>query len=390
MRLTVNSIRLQQAIALVAASTNARASLPVLGGVLLHAEEGALTLTGTDLDTAAIVRIEADVAEPGRIVVPADRLGAIAQRFPAAEAQLRLKDTTTLALVCGRTRMDLRGMDYKDFPLLPQVDGDCVVTLMGRDFGIISSRVAFAVAAASDSRDGMKGVGLSFEKGTVRAVGTNGRQVSELVLRADGSKAGGEMLLLHPNALDRVGKMFGGEEPVRVHRSANHLALRSEGRTFICRLMGDEFPWAAYKALVKGLRKKVDRWAECDRNALMSMIQRMQVVAAAVDISPVRLALGADRIECYTTTPDAGEAEEELEVDRDGDNVTFILRSDFLLEVLRRVPGPRVRMEMTGDPNSAVFFLPGEAETEGTGSILMLTPISTDAPQVAGWKPVGT
>lgn len=388
MKLTVSSTRLQQAIALVAGSTNARSSLPVLGGVLLDAEDGVLTLTGTDLDTAAIVSIEADVMfEPGRIVVPAERLGAIAQRFAAAEVQMRLKDTSTLALVCGRTRMDLRGMDYKEFPLLPQVDGDIVAVLTGRDFGMIASRVAFAVAGASDARDAMKGVGVFFDKGTVRAVGTNGRQLSELVLRADGARADGEMLL-HPSALDRVGKLFGGEEPVRVYRSVNHLALRVEGRTFICRLMGETFP--AYQAMVKALRRKVDRWAECDRHALMSMIQRMQVVAAAVDISPVRLALRADRIECYTTTPDAGEAEEEMEVDRDGGSVTVVLRTDFLLEVLRRVPGPRVRMEMTGDPNGPVFFLPGEAETDGTGSMLMLTAISTDAPQVAGWKPVGT
>lgn len=388
MKLTVNSVRLQQAIATVAASTNARASLPVLSGILIHAvDDQHVTLTGTDLDTAAAVRIEADVTEPGRIVVPADRLGAIAQRLPAAEAQLRLKNASTLSLSCGRTRLDLVGMDYADFPLLPDVPDEPVVVLKGRDFGIINSRVAFAVAPANDTREGMRGVGIFLDKGVIRAVATNGRQLSELVMAAEGAKPGGEMLL-HPNALDRVGKMFTGEEPVRVSRTANHLALRAEGRTFICRLMGETFP--AYQAMLKALRKKVDRWAECDRNSLMSTIQRMQVVAAAVDISPVRLALLDDRIQCYTSTPDAGEAEEELEVDRDGGDTKVVFRTDFLLETLRRVTSPRVRIELSGDENAAVFFLPGEVEAEGMGSTLMLTPIRTDAPQVAAWKPVGT
>lgn len=385
MKVTVNSIRFQQALATSAASANPKASLPVLGGILIDADKaGGVTLSGTDLDTASIIRIEAEVEEPGRVVVPADRLGAIAQRFPSAESTLRLKDETTLALVSGRTRMDLRGIDYKEFPKLPDVPEEPITTLMGRDIGIINNRVAFCVAGANESREGMKGVGIFLDKGAVRAVATNGRQLSELVLRTDGSAAGGQMLL-HPSALDRVGKMFAGEEEVRVSRAANHLALRGEGRTFICRLMGEEFP--KYETMLRGVRKEVDRWMECDRNALMSMIQRMQVVAAAMELSPVRLTLGSDRLVCYTTTPDAGEAEEEMEVDREGENTVVHMRTDTMLEVLRRVPSPRVRLELSGNPFGAVLFFPGEAETEGMGSTLMLNRLRPDAPQVAGWKP---
>jgi DNA polymerase III sliding clamp (beta) subunit (PCNA family) len=129
---------------------------------------------------------------------------------------------------------------------------------------------------------------------------------------------------------------------------------------------------------------------ECDRNVLTSIIQRMQVVAGAVDISPVRLTLTGDRLLCYTASPDAGEAEEEVEVDHDGGAASVVLNTRRMLEVMRRVPGARIRMELTDDPNRAVFFLPGDAESESMKNTLLLMPVRQDAPQVAGWKPVAS
>lgn len=385
MKFTANNVRFQQVMSTAAASTNARSSLPVLAGVLIEAdaERQHVTLTGTDLDTASIVSMEAEVEASGRVVIPASRLGDIADRFPSAEVSFRLKDLATLALVSGRTRMDLRGIDYKEFPKLPEVPDEPLARMLGRDISLINSRVAFAVADAKDTRPGLKSVAVFLDKGALRAVATNSRQLSELVLRLDECHGGGEMVL-NPSALERAGKMFGGEETVEISRASNHVALRGDGRTFITRLVGEDYP--PYKAILNGARRKVDRWMECDRNAFMSLIQRMQVVAGSVDISPVRLTLTADRVLCYTSSPDAGEAEEDMEVDRDGEGAEVYLRTDYLLGVLRRMPGPRVRIEVSGTQTDPVLILPGEAEAEGTGTTMLLTPLHPTAPQVAGWK----
>jgi DNA polymerase III sliding clamp (beta) subunit (PCNA family) len=66
MRFTITRENLQQGLGAVAGSIPTRTTLPVLSNILIEAEDGAVRMSGTDLDTAVSVRVPADVAEPGR------------------------------------------------------------------------------------------------------------------------------------------------------------------------------------------------------------------------------------------------------------------------------------------------------------------------------------
>ena len=64
MRFTITRENLQQGLGAVAGSIPSRTTLPVLSNILIEAEDGAVRMSGTDLDTAVSVRVAADVAEP--------------------------------------------------------------------------------------------------------------------------------------------------------------------------------------------------------------------------------------------------------------------------------------------------------------------------------------
>ena len=83
MKFTVNREKLQKALQRVGSIIGSRSMLPVLGNVMVQAEEGALTLTTTDLEIRISTRVEASVESAGVTTMPARKLGYF-QQWPGA------------------------------------------------------------------------------------------------------------------------------------------------------------------------------------------------------------------------------------------------------------------------------------------------------------------
>ena len=61
MKLKITRDNLQQGLAAVSASIPTRTTLPVLSNILIEAKDGAVTMSGTDLDIAVSVQVPAEV-----------------------------------------------------------------------------------------------------------------------------------------------------------------------------------------------------------------------------------------------------------------------------------------------------------------------------------------
>ena len=67
MKFTVNREKLQKALQRVGSIIGSRSMFPVLGNVLMQAEDNVLTLTTTDLEIRISTKIEAAVEVPGEM-----------------------------------------------------------------------------------------------------------------------------------------------------------------------------------------------------------------------------------------------------------------------------------------------------------------------------------
>jgi hypothetical protein len=107
MDLTIDQAGFARALRLIGRAVPSRPTLPVLQHVLLEGTPGRLTLTATDLDLAVVTSTPADVAAPGRVLLPARLLGEFVGQLPAAPVvvqTVRREWTTT-----GRLSVWARG-----------------------------------------------------------------------------------------------------------------------------------------------------------------------------------------------------------------------------------------------------------------------------------------
>ena len=116
MKFTVNREKLQKALQRVGSIIGSRSMLPVLGNVMIQAEEGVLTLTTTDLEIRISTKVDAVVEEAGVTTAPARKLASLVGCFVGTDVVFEVDDKDHIKIKCGTSHFTLLGLPAADFP----------------------------------------------------------------------------------------------------------------------------------------------------------------------------------------------------------------------------------------------------------------------------------
>src|SRR5271169_918796 len=106
------------AVAWVARNLPTRPAMPVLAGVLLTGSDDGLTISGFDYEVSAEVRVAAEIASPGTVLVSGRLLSDITRALPDKPVDVQVEGTR-VSLTCGSARFSLPTMAVEDYPTLP-------------------------------------------------------------------------------------------------------------------------------------------------------------------------------------------------------------------------------------------------------------------------------
>ena len=97
------------AVAWVARILPSRPTVPVLSGVLLTGSDDGLLISGYDYEVSAEVRVAAEIASPGSVLVSGRLLSDITRSLPAKPVDVSVEGTR-VSLTCGSARFSLPTM----------------------------------------------------------------------------------------------------------------------------------------------------------------------------------------------------------------------------------------------------------------------------------------
>ena len=146
MKMICDRTLLSNAVAGVSKAVTQRSSIPVLEGILMKAEGFSLTLTGYDLEMGITTSIEANVLEPGEVVLSAKLLGDMVRRLSSSEVEITATETNATTIKGGITEFDIMGMNPGDFPELPSPGADHTLDLETPTFREMVETTLFAVS----------------------------------------------------------------------------------------------------------------------------------------------------------------------------------------------------------------------------------------------------
>ena len=100
-------------------SVGVKATLPVLGNILIETENNKLKLSATNLEVGVIKFAGAQIIEEGSVTVPAKTLGEVVSSLSGLEIEL-YTEGELLKIEAGRFKADLNGIAASEFPAIPQ------------------------------------------------------------------------------------------------------------------------------------------------------------------------------------------------------------------------------------------------------------------------------
>ena len=364
MRFTITREKLQEGLAAVTPAVPNKTTLPVLANLLVQTTDKGIRISGTDLDIAVSTEVTADVEAVGAITIPARKLSEIARELPPAPVKISATGDQRITLECGRAKFKLLGLPKSEFPSFPAVQFDKAVRIPSGDLQKLIQHTAFA-ASTEESRPILNGVLWELRSDLMRMVATNGHRLAKMEVPVSGGQKAD--LIIPPKALEQIRRLFAAEEELEVAQGENHLGFRSPFTSVFTRLI--EGPYPGYEQVIP---KDNDKYAILDKAAFTSALKRMSVVASD-QTHRIRLSFNAGMLKFSVSTPDLGEAQDELPIRYDGDPLDIGFNAAYLLEILRQMPTEEVRMTFRA-PERASTLEP-EGWTDPTKYLCLLMPL---------------
>ncbi|CAM3191316.1 DNA polymerase III subunit beta [Prescottella defluvii] len=351
-------------VAWVARSLPSRPPVPVLGGVLLGADEQGLTVSGFDYEVSAQVRVSAEVTTTGQVLVSGKLLADITRALPNKPVDVTV-DGTRVLITCGSAKFSLPTMpveDYPQLPSLPQQTGSVPADL----FSEAVSQVAVA-AGKDDTLPMLTGIRVEIEGTNVVLAATDRfrlavRQLEWMPTAGETSAA----VLIPAKTLSESAKTLGGNTlaPVELALGAGAsvgsegmLGIVADGRRTTTRLLDAEFP--KFRQLLPAEHTAM---ATVEVAPLVEAIKRVALVAERG--AQVRLEFNTEGLLLSAGGDDAGRAEEALEADFQGEPLIIAFNPGYLIDGLASLHSERVLFGFTTPSRPAVLRPAGEEEPE--------------------------
>ncbi len=348
MRFTISRERLLEGLQAVASAVPAKTTLPVLANLLVETTERGIRLSATDLDIAVSTEISADVETAGAITIPARKLSEIVRELPPASVKISASGEQKVTIECGRAKFKLLGLPRDEFPTFPSVRFNDSWRIKSGDLQNLIQHTSFAVST-EESRPILNGVLWELRETFMRMVATNGHRLAKMEIPVTGSTAPPGDLIIPPKALEQIRKLFPAEEELEIARGDNHLGFKSPFTAVYTRLV--EGPYPNYEQVIP---KDNDRYCLADKAALTSALKRMSVIASD-QTHRIKMSFNTGMLKFSVTTPDLGEAQDELPVKYTGDQLDIGFNATYLLEILRYMPTEEVRLTFKAPERAATI-----------------------------------
>jgi DNA polymerase-3 subunit beta len=330
----------------------ARPAAPVLAGLLLEVTDDQLTVSGFDYEVSTQATLEVTAGSSGRALVSGRLLADISKALPAHPVEVSA-DGNRVTISCGSARFTLPTMPDEDYPRLPDMP-----TTAGSVSSAIFARAVSQVAVAAGKDDTLPmltGVRMEIdgERLTLAATDRYRLAVRELTWNPAPGLSADVQVLVPARTLSDAAKSLTGDSELTIALSNTGsgegiIGFTGTGRRTTTRLLDAQFP--PYRSL---LPTDFSVTAEVSVATLTEAVKRVALVADRGN--PVRLDFADGGVTLTAGGDDEGRAEENLEVDYEGDPITTAFNPAFLLEGLGAIEEPVARLLFTTPTKPAVI-----------------------------------
>jgi len=358
-----------------------RSIMPVLSNILINAVSDGLILTATDLEIAVEAKIDAEVMEKGSITLPAKSLSEIIAKLPEP-FKVNRKDKETddeynkrlekeeskykinlnlneeknfMHISCFKSDYDLQTLPAEDFPLIPRITNEKIMTINKETLAQSIKQTRFATSTEVN-KGILNGVHLHIKSGHIEMVSTDGYRLSMKTWQEKDIKGKEISVTVPAKAMAELERILNSSEDTDLNFAivSNHVVVQLNNKLFSARILEGNYP-DYHKIIPKTFERKINMV----KSVFFSAVERASIVASE-QTNVIRLSIDPEKSEMTikADTPDLGKAVEiiEIEAEEDVSPINIIFNAKFLIDALRYIEADKVTFCMNGEVSPTLLY----------------------------------
>jgi len=326
-----------------------RNTMPILSNVLLEARQEGAEIVATDLEIGMRGLYKAAVLETGGVTISARKLFEIIKELPSGDIELTTGENNWTTIQMGKSQFKIVGLPSADYPALPAIEREGLTPLSGDGLLELIRKTLFA-AGDNDARYILNGLLVTLinteKKTTLRLVGTDGHRLA--VAEHEISQSGGKGVpqeikaIIPKKAAHEMRRLLeeGGDGEPLIGFAKNLMIFRKSGLLLTSRLMEGNYP--NYQQVIP---KEGGKKISVNRIELESALRRVSVLSKD-KASAVKVSFAPGKITLFSSSPDYGEATEELPARYEGEALSSGFNARYLLDVFSVMDGESVSLQI--------------------------------------------
>ncbi|NDC24526.1 MAG: DNA polymerase III subunit beta [Proteobacteria bacterium] len=340
-----------------------RTTMPILSNALLKAENSTLSLSATDLEVGIQSLLPATVKDSGAITVKARSLLDIVRELPETQISFQTKENSRLEITAKKSVFNIVGLPAEDFPEIPGFNSEEQVPFVRMDGRTIVKMLDKTLYAASTDEARYHLNGVYFEtvedklkdQKAFRMVATDAHRLAlvdsaEALFEESSWKMFQNGIIVPRKGLNELRRLLSeGVEDFFVSIKGKMLLLKREGLFLSMRLI--EGKYADYRRIIP---ETMPHGIKVDKESFLASLKRISLMSSDKSRS-LTFTLSPGILQLSSQSPELGDAQEEIAVDYQGEEMKIGFNSRYLIDAVSSIEGENVILELKGKQNPGVI-----------------------------------
>jgi DNA polymerase-3 subunit beta len=366
MKLTILRNELNDAIQHVSKAVASRTTIPILSGIKLDASSTGVTLTASDTDISiqSFIPLEtsnktiATVTRTGSVVLTAKFFVEIVKKLPHEEVHIEVGERFQTLITSGATEIQLVGLDPEEFPVLPTVQEDQVVSIPGDLLRDMIRQTVFAVTT-NESTPILTGVLWNLQEGIYKFVATDRHRLASRSATVELYDVRFSNIVISGKTLNELAKIVPDQNVmVDIVVADNQVLFKLGNVLFYSRMLDGTYPDTS-KIIPQNFKTEL----VLNTKLLSDSIDRAYLLSREEKTNIVRLiTTETGGIEISSSSSELGKVTEQLSVtSMIGEPLKIAFNSKYMLDVLKVIDSEELFIGFNG-AMSPIIIRPSDHE----------------------------
>jgi len=352
MQFIIQRERLVQSVQDVIKAVASRTTIPILTGIKITATTNGVTLTGSDSDTSieSFIPLEEDgneiveIIRPGSIVLQARFFNEIVKKLPLDDVEISVENGFQTMIRSGKAEFNLNGLSADEYPHLPQIEEENIITIPTDLLKALIRQTVFAVST-SETRPILTGVNWKIENENIICTATDSHRLALRKAKVQTTSQENYNVVIPGKSLSELSKILDdSQSTVNIVITENQILFKTKHLLFFSRLLEGNYPDTS--RLIPN-ESKTDVIVNT-KDFLQSIVRASLLGEGKNNI--VKLStVGDTSVEISSNIPEIGKVVEEVQADIiSGEELKISFNAKFMMDALRSLEGTDIKVSFTG------------------------------------------